>query len=50
MAQFPERTKAFDYAMQSQTQAVMPTVGFPFAGEPSKFKTDDETSLVVDIG
>jgi hypothetical protein len=51
MAQFPERTKAFDYAMQSQTQAAMPTVGlFPFAGELSKFKTDDETSLVVDIG
>jgi len=51
MAQFPERTKAFDYAMQSQTQAAMPTVSlFPFAGELSKFKTDDETSLVVDIG
>jgi hypothetical protein len=51
VAQFPERTKAFDYAMQSQTQAAMPTMGlFPFAGEISKFKTDDETSLVADIG
>ena len=50
MAQFPERTKAFNYAMQSQTQAV-PTVGlFPFAGELSKFETDDETPSVVDIG
>ena len=51
MAQFPERTKAFGYAMQSQTQAAMPTMGlFPFAGELSIFKTDDETSLVADIG
>ena len=46
MVQFSERTKAFDYAMQ----AAMPTVGvFPFAGELSKFETDDETPLVVDI-
>lgn len=51
MAQFPERTKAFNYAMQSQTQAAIPTVGlFPFAQELSKFETDGETPLVVDIG
>lgn len=50
-AQFPERTKAFDYVTQSQTQAAMPTVGlFPFTGKLSKFKTGDETLLVVDIG
>ena len=50
VARFPERTKAFNYAMQSQTRTAMLSVGlFPFAGELSKFETDDETSLVVDI-
>jgi hypothetical protein len=51
IAQFPDRAQAFNFAMQSQTQAAMPTVAiFPFEAELGKLETQDDTPLVVDVG
>ncbi|PVH79658.1 o-methyltransferas-like protein [Cadophora sp. DSE1049] len=51
MAQFPDRTEAFNAAMQAQTAGLGWIVGiFPFEAELSKVPTDDETVLVIDIG
>ncbi|KAF2802467.1 O-methyltransferase [Mytilinidion resinicola] len=49
--QYPDRAQTFNFAMQSQTQAAMPTVAiFPFEAELGKFETQDDTPLVVDVG
>lgn len=47
----PDRAKVFNYAMAAQSEATNWTVGiFPFGAELSKYDTDENTPLVVDVG
>ncbi|OJJ46002.1 hypothetical protein ASPZODRAFT_142639 [Penicilliopsis zonata CBS 506.65] len=51
MVQFPDRFRAFNYAMQAQSSAASWAVGlYPFRETLAQLGTTDETPLVIDIG
>lgn len=51
IAQDPERAKTFNYAMEAQTQASLPTVGiYPFENELGHLVETDDTVVLVDVG
>lgn len=51
IAKDPERARTFNYAMEAQTQASLPTVGiYPFESELGKLVESDDTVVLVDVG
>ena len=47
----PDRARTFNYAMEAQTQASLPTVGiYPFESELAKLVEGDDNVVLVDVG